>query len=357
MTNLDDQEALKKLDPNQVAESIPLFSAQVEQAWDDVEHLEIPETYKNATQVVVAGMGGSTLGADVLRNLFKEELRVPLEIINHYQLPGYVGENTLVVLISYSGTTEEVLAAGEEAVAKKAKVLGVTEGKQLGEFLRNKGAAVYIFQPKNNPSGQPRLGTGYTFTGILALLSKLGYLPLGADLVKRATQITTKYDELLLPSVKTELNVAKQLANKLVSHGIIIVGAEFLSGNAHIFANQINENAKNFAAYFLLPELNHHLLEGLTNPKAVISNFHFIFLESDLYSAKLKKRLAVTKEVLEKQNINFSSLQLSGDNKLTQTLKGIIFSSWTSYYLGCLYGVDASQIPWVDYFKKRLAED
>src|SRR3990172_4301225 len=106
MIDLDNEQELKNLDPGKVAESIESFPAQVKQAWDEAGVVSVPADYSNAKNIVVAGMGGSTLGVDILRNLFKNSLSVPLVINNHYQLPEFVNQDTLVLLLSYSGSTE-----------------------------------------------------------------------------------------------------------------------------------------------------------------------------------------------------------------------------------------------------------
>ena len=146
------------------------------------------------------------------------------------------------------------------------------------------------------------------------------------------------------------------VAEKLVCRQVFIVGSEFLSGNAHVFANQTNENSKNLATYFIIPELNHHLLEGLNKPDQIGQGLVFVFLESNFYSDKIKKRITITKEVLNQQKIPTVGLTLRGATKLSQTLEGVVLSSWITFYLGALNGVDASKIPWVDYFKKKLSE-
>src|SRR3989344_6280706 len=154
MIDLDNEQELKDLDPGKVAESIAAFPSQVRQAWQEVNAIVVPNDYSSAKNIVVVGMGGSTLGVDILRNLFKDSLTVPLVINNHYRLPSFVNQDTLVLLLSYSGTTEEVLAAAEEAKAKSAKILGIAEGQGVGDFLIRNNHPAYLFKPLANPSNQ-----------------------------------------------------------------------------------------------------------------------------------------------------------------------------------------------------------
>ena len=356
MVDLNDSTAIKNLDTHRVADSISSFPSQIKQAWAEVSRVSVPEEYRSVKNIVVAGMGGSTLGIDVLQNLFKESLSLPLVINNHYQLPGFVDSESLVLLLSYSGTTEEVIAAANSAKEKQAKILGICVGGQLGDFLKQSSYPAYIFQPLANPSNQPRLGLGYTLTGSLAFLNKLGFLAVSSADIEGSISFLTNLTSNLLPAVSVSNNLAKQTAIALSEKEILIVGSEFLAGNAHVFANQTNENSKNFAVYFVLPELNHHLLEGLTKPESLRNSLIFVLLESELYSVKIKKRFTVTKEVLNRQAIPNLSLKLTGSSKLNQAFEGIVLSSWITFYLGTSYNIDASAIPWVDYFKKKLAE-
>ncbi len=356
MIDLDNEQELKNLDPGKVAESIESFPSQVKQAWEEIKAIDLPTDYSTAKNIVVAGMGGSTLGVDILRNLFKDSLSVPLVINNHYQLPGFVNKDTLVLLLSYSGSTEEVLAAADDAKARGAKILGIAEGQGLAEFLKQNNHPGYFFKPLANPSNQPRLGLGYTFVGALAFLAKLGFLKVDEDEIISTIAFLTEVSKGFVSSAAKNTNQAKIVAAKLLGKQVFIVASEFLAGNAHVFANQTNENSKNLATYFVIPELNHHLLEGLNKPDQIGHGLVFVFFESNLYSGKIKKRIAVTKEVLEQQKISTVGLTLRGATKLAQALEGVVLSSWITFYLGAINGVDASKIPWVDYFKKRLAE-
>jgi glucose/mannose-6-phosphate isomerase len=147
---------------------------------------------------------------------------------------------------------------------------------------------------------------------------------------------------------------AKTFAEKLKNKIPIIVSSEFLLGNAHVLANQINENAKCFTTYFGLPELNHHLVEGLKNPSAN-KNLKFVLVNSDLYHPRNQKRYKILKEVLQRNKINFIEYRPKAKTKLQQSMETLLFGSYLSFYLAMIYNLDPSPIPWVDFFKKRLA--
>lgn len=335
---------IKKLDKGNILGSIKDLSLQCQQAWDEVKKIKLPSAYKNIENIVVCGMGGSNIGTDFLRNVFYREIKYPVLIVNDYQLPGYVSSKSLVIISSYSGNTEESLFGLKEAQKRKSKIIIITAGGKLVHIARRKKIPAYIFAPIHNSSNQPRMGLGYSIMGQLCLLKKLNLVKVEGKEIQKAIAD--------LPKTKVE-EKAKILAQKIYQKMPIIVGAEFLSGNAHILANQINENAKNFADYFLLPELNHHLMEGLKFPSKKI--IIFLFLESKNYSKVIKKRIAVTKQVLNKAKLRHLSYNTFGKGKLSEGLEVLSAGSYISFYLSLLNNINPSAIPTVDYFKKELA--
>jgi len=356
MLNLDDAGEITDLDKKQVATSIEKLPDQVEQAWTESSAISFPENYTGVKNIIIAGMGGSALGPELARSILTDKITLPLVIVRDYKLPAFADENTLVILSSYSGTTEEVLSCAQGAVSRNCKIAGITEGSDLGHWLKKGGYPTYIFEAKNNPSEQPRAGLGYMAVGIVGILHSLGFVKISSRHIEDATGSIRGLGEDFHPDSKISNNFAKEIASKLQGFEVSILAAEFLSANAHIFANQINETAKTFSSYHLLSELNHHLLEGLGRPENLSQNLKFVILESDLYSDKIKKRIEITKDILDKHKFDVISVKFEEETPIVQALDTLLVSSWTSFYLGLLNGVDLSEIPWVDYFKKRLAE-
>lgn len=354
MNQLDDQKKIEKKDTGHVLETISLLPKQIQQTWEDVQRVAIPKTYRSVQNIVVNGMGGSGLGAHILFSLFYDQLSLPLRVIHSYTLPEYVGKKTLYVLSSYSGTTEEPLATAKEALNRGAKVIGITTGGQVKDFCLKNNLPCFLFDPIYNPSNQPRMGVGYSVFGILGLLRKIGIIDISERDVK---QVIDHLNRMIIkfsasnPSVK---NPAKKIAEELYGTIPICVAAEFLTGNVHTLTNQLNENSKNFSAYFLLSELNHHLLEGLSAPKTVTQVLRFLFIESALYHPRNKARFPITKKIVNKNKVNYSSYQAEGKSKLLQSFEILLFGSFLSYYLAYLNRVDPVKIPWVDFFKKEL---
>ncbi len=356
MINLDNTHIVNQLDPQNVLGSIKLLGQQCQQAWQEASLITFPTNYKSISNIVFSGMGGSALGAYVVKSLFSDKLTVPFEIVNDYHLPKFANEKTLVILGSYSGTTEETLSCASDAKNKKACITGLTVGGKLEQFFQDNSYPAYIFQPKYNPSNQPRLGTGYSVFGQIAILNTLNILDVSASEITNVVKTLEKGNQIYGINNKTADNPAKKLAIKWQQKIPVIVSAEYLTNTGRVIRNQLHESAKCFAAYHDIPELNHHLMEGLTNPKNNPQLLSFLFLNSNNYSDKIKQRFTITKDVVTQQKIEIDEFMPTNKSIITHAFECIQFGAYVNYYLALLYGVNPSKIPWVDYFKKRLNE-
>lgn len=350
---LENREAIKKIDPDNALASAESIADQVKQVWEEQDQIDL-SGYKNIANIVVAGMGGSALGTDFIRNLYKAELPVSLEICKDYSLPNYVGKNTLVILSSYSGSTEETLNCAKEAEQKGAMIAVVTAGSKLAQLAKDKHYPSYIINPKFNPSNQPRMATAYNIMAIILMLKKLELIKFEEEDFHQVLDAVNVTTQRCLAEVPQDKNQAKILAYLFVERRPILVGGEFLEGALHIGANQLNENAKIYADYKIIPELNHHLLEGLTFPKSNALNHFFVFFQSDLYRSEVQKRISLTQKALEKTSIESIEIKLESESKLMQAFELITLGTFANLYLSYLEGVNPCPIPMVDWFKAQL---
>lgn len=349
MIDLDDKAAIAKIDKKNVYASVGQLAKQLRQAWKEGQQISFSKEYENAKNIVLCGMGGSAYAAYFIKSLFGNFLPVPFELVNSDTLPAYVNENTLVMLSSYSGSTEETISCARQALAKKAKITAVaSKGSKLAEFITGNNYPSYLFNPKFNPAGQPRLGQGYMIAGHIKILTNIGFIALSNSEAIKAIDFLEKNDKLIE-------SIAKKTSGQFVEKIPVIVSSGHLMGNAHTLRNQFNETAKNFSAYSLIPELNHHLMEGLLHPKERI--LKFLFLQSSLYKPVIQKRVALTREVIAKNNINTVEVNILGDTEFEQALYALSFGGYLTFYLAIIYNQDPSVIPWVDYFKDKLSKD
>ncbi len=353
---LDEEEKVRALDKGNILGSLRDLPEQVKQSWEEINAVKLPEDYKRTRNVVICGMGGSALGGRIVDCLFTDSLRGSIEVFTGYNVPDYVGPETLVILSSYSGNTEETYSAAKEAIKRNACAFILASGGKLVEFAAKEKLPAYVYNPVHNPSAQPRMGLGYSLTAILNLMHRCGFIPVDEKEIEKSVdlmRVLIKEYDLVSPSHE---NLAKKMSERLVGKSPVLVASEHLAGSTHVFKNQLNENAKTFAASFDIPELNHHLMEGLSNPRSLKPLLHFIFFSSRLYPGNILKRYALTMEVVEKNDISAEIFELTGTSQILQVYEMLVLSSYVSFYLAILYNINPAPIPWVDYFKKKLAE-
>jgi glucose/mannose-6-phosphate isomerase len=345
MIDLSNKDEIKKLDPQDTVGSTELLVKQCQTAWDEVTRLEVPKI-EGIKNIVFCGMGASIYGALVAKAVLGKSITYPTETVSDYYVPDYVNEETLVVLTSYSGTTEEVLSCAQDARSKKAKMVVLTKGGPLAEFATSNNVPAYIFDAKLNPAGVPRLGNGYTILGLIGLLNKTGIIDIeDGEITDAITRFGEKYEEIRQLAQKE----FEAFANKIP----IVITAEHLSGNAQILRNQFNETSKAFSAYYLVPDLNHHLMEGLQFPSG--APLQFIILNSRNFSEKIKKRIALTIDVIKQNNHQVHEFTASGATVYDDFLETLQYGSFITLYLGLYYGQNPAVNPWVDYFKENLS--
>ncbi len=356
MTNiLDNLRSVSRLDRSGMLDSIRQLADQCAQAWLDTRSIRIPKAYKQLKHVVIHGMGGSGLPAHLLSDVFGTELRIPLEILHGYTLPGSVGPQTLYLASSYSGNTEETLHAVRQAIARRARVLVLTSGGALAQFMKQKRLLGYQFNPVHNPCGSPRMGLGYGIVGTLGLLDRTGFLRVTKRELAQSVAAIRRADRRFNVQTPIRRNPAKQFAEDTKNRFIFFVASDHLVGNAHIVANQVNENGKQLAAFFSMPEMNHHLLEGLRKSQELRTRTRFFFFVSKRYAAKLRQRYQVTQTIINRAGFSTASYVVGEGARLAEAMETLAFSSYASFYLGILNNLDPTPIPTVDFLKRRLA--
>lgn len=357
MINLDNQTERLALDSGQVGAAIALLPDQLAQVLKDIKSQPTQQLTKPINKIVLNGMGGSNLGARLIASALAEQLTTPILIEPGYTVPGYVDSQTLYIISTYSGTTEEPLSVIEKVQERGAQLAVITAdypNNQLAQTARQHNWPTYIFEPKHNPSDQPRLGLGYAVFGLLGLLSGLKLFNFDTIAAEKLIDNLRSLSQHWLPEVPTADNDAKQLAEQLRDHQVWLIGPDCLAGNLHILRNQLNETSKNLANYLTIPDLNHYAMEGLSFPTSVPETIAALSFKITGLPDRLTKRLVLTDEVLEQNQLPVYNYQAVSTNRLEQALEILAFGSWLSYYLGLLNNIDPVKIPWVDLFKKKL---
>lgn len=335
-----------------MAERIAGLGRQCRQAWEEGQAWDPPPSYRDVESVLIVGMGGSAIGGELLGDLATWEGALPVTVCRDYSLPPGVGPGTLVVACSYSGNTEETLSAYHEARQRGARVMAVTGGGALTSLAREHGAPLLPVGYR----GEPRSALGYSFFLPLAVLCRLGLLKDKSAHVQEAVGLMERLATALVPTVPEAENLAKDMALALQGRLVTVYGAGFLLGVGRRWKTQINENAKAWALFEVLPEANHNAAAGYGLPPWVRQQVHAVFLHSRFLPARVSRRYAVTQELLARKGVPARQVDGVGDTPLAHMLTTLLLGDFTSYYLAMLNRVDPSPVPEIDLLKERLAE-
>ena len=349
-TVIESVERIRAADPGNMLDRIKDLPKQVRDAWTIARAAQLPPAHGDVRNITVAGMGGSAIGGDLAAALLAGELKVPMNVHRDYGLPAYVGRDSLVIASSYSGNTEESLSSFEEAQRRGARVLVLTTGGKIAELAR---AAKYPVITFSYPA-QPRAALGYSLGLVLGALTRLGFVrDLSAD-IDAALADVAKLEERVHEGART--NDAKKLAIELYGRVIFAYGGGVLGVMARRVKGQWNENAKNWGAFDVLPELNHNGVVGFPHPDIARDALTVLLLRSDRDNPRHKLRFDVTRELLDRASIPHKTLQFSGANMLSEVLQLTLFTDYVSFYVALLNGVDPSPVKSIDYLTERLAK-
>jgi glucose/mannose-6-phosphate isomerase len=321
-----------------------------EKQWQQLQYdfkVELP-SLEGVTNIVVGGMGGSAWPALYLKSW--PGTLVPLEVISNYNLPTYVDEHTLFISSSYSGNTEETLAALAEAEDRQAKIAVMTAGGKLAEAAQRKEYPLFMI-----PGGiQPRMSSFYFLAALLQILEPQGLVSAGSLEELRAVGDWLKDQPLSWkPEVPTKDNAAKQLALELMGKSIVVYSGPKLFPAANKWKICLNENAKNIAWTNYYPEFNHNEFIGWSShptqkPYAVVE------IRSNLEHERIQKRFVVTERLLSGLRPAPEVVVPKGETLLQQLLWTSNFGDFTSLYVALLNGLNPTPVDLVEKLKTQL---
>lgn len=277
-------------------------------------------------------MGGSALPGEILKmlsNFFNWPINI--KIHKSYNLPD-LNPSNLVVIISYSGNTEEALSSYLEAKKRKLPIVAITSNGKLARFCE-KDKIAYAKVPQGI---QPRLAIGYQFSALAQILSN--------------AQLITNLDYNIKLEQKTIQESAKKLAEKIIDKTPLIYSSDKFQALTYIWKINFNENSKIPAFWNYFPELNHNELNGLNN-----KNFYAVILrDKKIDHPRILKRMEITQEIIRRQGIKSRMIDLAGKNIIEKIFANILLASWTSYYLALRRKIDPLQVKVIENFKKKL---
>ncbi|MFL2989716.1 MAG: bifunctional phosphoglucose/phosphomannose isomerase [Candidatus Neomarinimicrobiota bacterium] len=343
---------MKTIDKYNMFQSIWDFPENIIDALKISEEIKIKNDYENINKVIVAGMGGSAIGGDVVNSLIKEDIKIPFIVNRGYNLPAWVDSSTLIICSSYSGNTEETLSILEEANSINAKVISITTGGDL-EKLCGK----YDYDKVLIPSGlQPRAALAFSFIPLLSIMKKVGLIKTDIEpwLLSAATLIKSKRIEY---STDADKNPVWVLANKIYSKlPIIYADSDGLDTVAVRLKGQICENSKILAYHNIYPEMNHNEIVGWYNNADYFSNYFVLWLMDKDMNERNKARKSIISNILSDLKVKQEIIEVDGDSFKERFLLLIHYGDWLSYWCAIMHNTDPSPVKNIQVLKNKLSK-
>ena len=349
--SLDDPAGYAALDPEDMYARVNDLAQQIQAAWRLANALQLPAQYQRATNIVIAGMGGSAIGGSLVEAYASGTSPIPISVWRNYGLPASVSGNTLVIAVSYSGNTEETLSAFHAAYDRGAMLLAITTGGEIGQLAKEWSVPTLRFEY----DAQPRATLGYLFTPLLIVMQKLGFLPDLEQSLQTAVQTAEQSRQSWAADVPTDRNLAKQVAQDLHGKTVVVYGADYVAPVARRWKTQLNENSKTWAFYEEFPELDHNAIVGFEYPRTAAGATEVVVLQGSLLPPRIVRRIDVTERLLDEYGVPHRRVDADGKDALSQMISLISLGDYVSYYLALLNGANPTEIRPINRLKDALA--
>lgn len=325
--------------------SIETFTRSLADALKIGQSLDLERPGSDIRNIVIAGMGVSGIGANLVESLTFGRIPIPITVCKTYNIPQFVSPHTLFIACSYSGDTEETVSALQKALLKRAQVLAIASGGRLLDICREYNL-YYIQLPAG--SVNPRAMLPYSLVALLYVLYHTNLI--GAAFIKE----TENAIEFLDRGAKGIQSEAELIARKLKGKLPVIYCDNRVYAIALRFQQQLNENAKQMAHVNTFPEMNHNELVGWRFPENLMPMMQAVYLYSDHDHERVEKRMEICRDIFEKKSNPIIDIIGEGASLLEQYYYLIHLTDWISFYLAKENGVDPDPIDSIDHLKAEL---
>jgi len=351
VTILDQQEKVKEIDKSDMLSHLMKTPDYCRDAVNRAKQVKVPEKLK-PKNIVIAGMGGSAIGGEILQDWLRDEFPIPIEICRDYSLPAYANKDTLFFANSYSGNTEETLSAFLDAVRRKCTAITITSGGHLLSFSEELQAP-HVTIPSQLP---PRVAIPYLFFPLPVLMEKIGLLSSREEALQEAIQVLKKVGEENSPKILTESNQAKKLALELVETTPITYGFRQYQSIAHRLKTQFNENSKVPSKHDVFPELNHNETVGWEAPETLTKNYSILLIRDPDEPPEIRRRIETTNSLAFHKAKKVLEIHARGEKKLAKMFSVLRIGDFASVYLAILQGIDPTPVKIIDEVKRALGK-
>ncbi len=346
------KKVLEQVDSEGMYEAVRSFPDQLKQGRANALKAKVDGwPGEGVNGIVVAGMGGSAIGGDILAALAADHASVPVLVSRSYFLPAWVGPNTAVVASSYSGNTEETLAAFEDAVARGARVVTISTGGKLADRAHANNIPLVRL-----PAGiQPRAALPHSLSALLTITEALQLTAVQPEDWDESVDITAR-QAAVMADLSDPDNPAMKLARTL--HGrfpVIYSSEQFAAANTR-WRNQMHENAKNFAVGNCLPEMNHNEIMGWARFQSELKQLAVVALRDQEDHKRTQRRLEVTRSLLTPHAHSWTEIESEGSSRLARLLSIMYVSDWVSLYLAIINETDPSPVGLISQLKAALVQ-
>ena len=349
--NLDDVSKFPQIDELNMLAHIEGLPDQFGSAWGLGSQLSLP-AWEGIDRVVVAGMGGSAIGADLVAAYIASYCPVPVIVHRNYGLPAWAnGENTLVIASSHSGNTEETLSSFKAGVENNCRLMALTTGGKLGEMCQKNSCILWQFEHE----GQPRAAVGFSAGLLLAAFARLGLIPDPGKHIQETIQAMRSQQAEISVDVPAVHNLAKRLAGQIYARWVTVIGADVLEPVARRWKTQISEVSKAWGQFEALPEVDHNTLAGLVQPEESLAKITVFFLRASSYHTRNQLRSKLTKTAFMLEGLNTDYVDAQGPNPLAHQWTALHLGDYIAYYLAMAYELDPTAIPTIEMLKIDLA--
>lgn len=319
------------------------FSKQLSEAILIGKNAKLTESNNPISNILICGLGGSGIGGSILNELVVKNANTPITISKGYFIPAYVNDQSLVIISSYSGNTEETLNCLELAIAKNAKIVCVTSGGKVLEISKSKKID-HIIVPGGMP---PRSCLGYSLTQLFFILA---FFKIIDSYFINDLEAAIKLIEKEEKNIISDANI---IAKKIVDKTPVIYATTYYEGIAIRFRQQLNENAKVLCWHHIIPEMNHNELVGWTKKDDNLAVI--IFIDKDEYFRNVA-RVDINKEVIKKYTSHITEIYSKGNSEIEKAIYFIHLGDWISVILGELRGVDLMEVNVINFLKSALSK-
>lgn len=347
---LDNAYEIKKIDKS----SMLSFCVEAPKHCESASKLArtVSVSYPKPQAIIVAGMGGSAIGGELLKDWARDKITVPIEVNREHALSAYAKKDALVFVVSYSGETEESLSVFLDAVKRKCKVVCISSGGKLLECAEKLNVP-YLRIPHGIP---PRAAIPYLFLPLPIILEKIGLVSDVDAEISEVIKVLRKICDENSPEKQFSDNFSKKLASNINGTVPVVYGFGAYRAVAQRFKQQFNENSKVPSKWEFFPELNHNEIVGWEAARQLARCFSIILIRDRDETAEMRQRIEATKELMLEKTLKVFEVWSRGKSRLAKMLSTILIGDFMSVYLAILRGVDPTPVQTINLLKEKMSQ-